>query len=59
MKFYIEHNPRQKCWRIYDMRKHKQIEEPPCLMSIGDSMMERYLTALLISNGAIELKDST
>jgi hypothetical protein len=55
VRFLLEHNERQKCWKIYDMRKHRQIEEPPMLMSIGDSMMDDLLAGYLIAQGAIEV----
>lgn len=58
MDFYIEHNKRQKCWRIYDLR-HEEKMEAVCLMTIGDSLMDRYLQALLITNGVLEIKDYT
>jgi len=52
--FCLEHIPRMKCWKIYDMRKHHQIEEPPCIITIGDSHMERIIMAYCLMQGALE-----
>lgn len=54
MRFYLERNERQKCYRVYDMQNHSQIEEPRCIMSIGDSLMDKLLTGYLIAQGAIQ-----
>jgi hypothetical protein len=57
MKFYLEHNERIKCWKIFDMRNHQETEEALCLMSISDSLMDRFLAGILLQNGAIELEE--
>lgn len=54
-RFLLERNIRQKCWKIYDMKNHKQIEEPTLLVSIGDSLMQRLLAGYLVAQGAIDL----
>ena len=56
MKFYLEHNKKQKCWRIYDMHQEDCLE-PICLITIGDSLMDRYLQAICVLNGAIEIEE--
>jgi hypothetical protein len=53
VKFYLEHHKKRKCWVIYDIQQPEKFE-PVAMMTIGDELMDRYLTALLISNGAIE-----
>ena len=54
MDFYLEHTPKQRCWKVYDMRKHRQIENPPFIIYISDSQMDRLLMAYCIDQGAIE-----
>jgi len=53
-KFKLVHNEIQQCWEIYDMRNSKPMEIPVKLCTLSDFMMDRYLCAYLISNGAIE-----
>lgn len=55
INFFLEHNERQKCWKIFDMRNHQETGEPVCLMSISDSLMDRFLAGLLLQSGAIDL----
>lgn len=54
MKFYLERNEKQQCWKIYDMQLYKPMTDPVLLVSISDEIMDRLLMGYCIAQRAIE-----
>lgn len=54
MKFYIKYEKERQCYSVHDLRNSSPIHITPIIMHISESMMDRYLTGLLIMNGVID-----
>lgn len=51
MRFHLEHNLKERCWKIYDLQNAKQIEEPPLMWTIAETRFDEMLLGLLIMHG--------